>query len=910
MAAAPRRRWHSRGYLVTMGTVLALAAGLGLTVLGLGSADQAVASYDAASWVWSQAKGEVARINGVTAKVDTRVDVPKARGHQLQVTQNDRFVILRDVTTGEIGSMDLTTLKEYWNGQSTSGIGVRVALKDDAAFVIDAVQGTVQQIDPRTLGGIGQALHFPPGITGGAFDGKGLLWIASPSEGTVTAVTPAPLPSGAPEGGAPEGGAPEGGAPEGGTPEGGGTAGGGTAGGGAEPAKARTQAVAQPSHDLTISTLNDGVAVLNRTTNDLTTVLDDQSKPQKTRLPLAGPGSLPSHTDGRTVPVTVPDARHVYVVGDGGGMRSDFAVPGNGTALQPAVAWQGYFYVADSATGSVHVFDAAGAPQKDIAFQRPGGPLELEVREGYLFINAPGSSTARVIDDAHAVRSVDKYADDILGGDPPPVPPKAQTPPPPPKPKPRKPVATKPGAPRNVKATAGNAEARVTWQAAAPNGAAITRYVVVGADKTFQVGADQRALTVTGLVNGETYQFAVHAVNAKGDGPERTSNPVRPTAEVPDAPAAVTAEAKPDGSVAVTWPAANGQGLAITRYTVTAIAEGGSAPIGDTDGTTLTIADGRLEYGKQYAFTVVAVNERGAGSKASPVSASVVPFTKPAAPENVQAATDSAQAGAVTVSWQAAADHGRPIQKYVVTAGGKTTEVTDGTGVTLTGFGAGENVAVEVKAVNEAGESEPGSATAQTVSLPKVTVTGSSSADWKSITARFSVDGGGVAQDKVTCSIAAGGRTASGNCSSLTVTGLNKPGTSFDYTITASNVAGQGQAGGKAGTADLIGTATCRNGQDGATKTYCDADVAGRNGNEIFAVPDQGGKQVGWVPNGTKLTAYCKSLNGDDVDSYIYNSQKKSSTWIYVNYKGKNYIPWAWLNFADDDATLKAMPTC
>ena len=35
MAAAPKRRWLSKGYLVTMGTVLAVTVGLGLTVLGL-----------------------------------------------------------------------------------------------------------------------------------------------------------------------------------------------------------------------------------------------------------------------------------------------------------------------------------------------------------------------------------------------------------------------------------------------------------------------------------------------------------------------------------------------------------------------------------------------------------------------------------------------------------------------------------------------------------------------------------------------------------------------------------------------------------------------------------------------------------------------------------------------------------
>src|SRR6201995_1035383 len=108
-----KRPWRTRGGLVTIGTVMALVTGLGLTVLGLGAADQAVASYDAASWVWSRSKGEMARINGVTAKVDTRVDVPKTQGHLVQVSQSDRFVILRDVDTGLISTMDLTTLQVF-----------------------------------------------------------------------------------------------------------------------------------------------------------------------------------------------------------------------------------------------------------------------------------------------------------------------------------------------------------------------------------------------------------------------------------------------------------------------------------------------------------------------------------------------------------------------------------------------------------------------------------------------------------------------------------------------------------------------------------------------------------------------------------------------------------------------------
>jgi hypothetical protein len=496
---------------------------------------------------------------------------------------------------------------------------------------------------------------------------------------------------------------------------------------------------------------------------------------------------------------------------------------------------------------------------------------------------------------------VDKYADDVLGGDKPPVP---QDPPPPPKPK--KPPVSKPSAPRNVRAAAGNAEARVSWQSANPNGAPITRYVVTGAGRTVQVGADQRSVNVTGLTNGETYRFEVYAVNRKGNGPSRTSNPVRPTAEVPDAPTAVTAEARPDGTVAVTWPAANGQGLEIERYAVTAVAEGGSAPVGEADRPELIIKDGELEYGKQYAFTVVAINERGAGSEASPVSNSVVPYAKPGQPGDVQAATVGDKAGTISVSWTPSADNGRPITRYVVSAAGRSTDVTGGTAATLSGFGAGETVIVEVHAVNDAGTGDPGTATARTVAKPTVTITGSSST-FNTATVTFSVDAGG---GSASCKIAAdnGGGSATGKCSSLALSKL-KPSTNYTFTVTASNAAGSAAKTRAQATKALYGTATCINGQDGDTATYCDSDVEGRNGNEIFSVADQNNdKQVGWVRNGTRLQAYCKK-SGDHVDSYIYNDRKASTIWIQVNYKGRNYIPWAWLNLdgGDDPAVL---PNC
>jgi Fibronectin type III domain len=284
----------------------------------------------------------------------------------------------------------------------------------------------------------------------------------------------------------------------------------------------------------------------------------------------------------------------------------------------------------------------------------------------------------------------------------------------------------------------------------------------------------------------------------------------------------------------------------------------------------------------------------------------VVPYAKPGKPGDVQAATVGDKAGTISVSWNPSADNGRPITRYVVSAGGRSTDVTGGSAATLTGFGAGETVGVEVRAVNEAGTGEPGAATARTVAKPTVTITGSSST-FNTATVTFSVDAGG---GTATCTIAAnnGGGSATGKCSSLQLAKL-KPSTTYTFTVTAGNAAGSAARTRVQATKALYGTATCINGQDGDTRTYCNSDVAGRNGNEIFTVTRQDNdQQAGWVPNGTRLQAYCKK-SGEHVDSYIYNDRKASTIWIQVNYKGRTYIPWAWLNLdgGDDPAVL---PNC
>jgi hypothetical protein len=846
--------------VVTITVVVAMVAAMGLTLLGLGVADHAVANYDASSWLWSSSKSEMARVNGVTSRVDTRLQVPSAQGHAMQVTQTDRWLILRDLSTGQISAIDLATLQVSATTKSTAGIGVSVALYKDAAFVIDAVQGVVRQLDPRSLAPIGEPVRYPPGISGGVFDGDGRLWIGVPTEGTVSAVTAAPLPSGKAAGGA---------------------------GGGLSPKLVQTLAIAAPSHDLTMSALDNGVAVLDRTTSTLTTFRGGEQRSMP--LDLSGPGAMPNRTNGGDVPVTVVDNRHVYVIN--GAAVHEFAVPGEGGELRPAVAWAGRLYVADDATGTVYVLNTNGQLVNKITVPGANGPLELEVRESYLFINAPNSGSARVVDDKNQVRTVDKYANDILGGDPP------KDPPPPPPP-PRKPRVSPPGPPKSVVATAGNTTARVTWQPAAANGAAISKYVVEADGKSYDVGANQRALDVTGLTNGQTYRFTVHAVNAKGAGPSRTSNPVVPSSEVPDPPASVTAKENKDGTVTVSWPAANGQGHDIKKYAVTAVSAGANAPAGESTGTELVVPAGTLEYGQQYAFTVIAINDKGTGSKASPPSNTVVPYTAPGRPAALDASTVGSQKGAIRVTWQPAADNGRAITKYVVSGGGQSQDVTNGTSATLTGFGDGQNVSVKVHAVNEAGDGPDATATARTVAAPTVTVTGTSS-DHTSITVNISVnDGGGNAA----CSLSADGKTASGNCSSLTVAGL-LPSTDYNFTVQASNAAGQANATGSRATPSVTGKSVCVNNlssTDPAQHTWCNSAY---NGMEVFSGTSESSTRLGRGSNGQQFEAICKA-SGQPMNDYVYNPGKMGTSpndattdWIRVKYNGgTGYMSFAWFN--------------
>ncbi|GIH21322.1 fibronectin type III domain-containing protein [Rugosimonospora africana] len=850
------------GPYITVGTVVVVLAAACLTLFGLGAFDRAVAVYDPTAWLFSKAKGELGRVNGNTARVDTRVKVKGTAGHRVEVTQTDRNLIVRDLDTGVVSSLDLATLQIAASLNTPPGQGIRIAMHGNSAYLLDEVHGQIRQVDPLTLKPIGSVVNFSPGMRGGDFDTDGKLWLALPSEGTVVSVTPA-------------------------------------AETGKSPA-VESQTVAEPSHDLNLSVLDKGVAVLDQTADQLVTVLGSQIT--KTPLSDADQGLLPPRTSGTDVPVTMPDRRQVDAVSHPS--VSQYKVPGNGNSLSPAVAWAGWYYVADDAAGAVYVLNQSGTMVDQIQFPRGSGQLELQVRDDYLYINSVDGTTARVVNKAHKVSTVNKYPNDVPGGDPPP--------PPPVQPPPQKPQAGPPGAPRSVVASAGNATVHLTWGSAPSNGSAIQKYVVNGDGREFTAGAGQRALDITGLTNGKTYTFSVYAVNAKGEGPKRDSNPVVPTSEVPDPPASVTAHEQKDGTVSVSWAAGNGLGHKVANYQLTANGPDGPAQTWQVNGskTSFTVPAGTLTYGTQYAFSVVTVNDIGAGSKASPLSGSVVPYTLPSTPTGVTAKSSTTAAGAVNVSWSASESNGRAITGYVVSYNG-TTKTVDGsaTSATLTGLTGGKAVSITVAATNAAGTS-PKSKAVSAAAIGKPTITlGSPSVSYNTITIPFSVNaGGGTA--KCTATATSSGLPdgkASGSCTSFKLTGV-APGGKYTVKVTVTNEVGSAVASNTATPTKVTGTVTCIK-QPG--DSYCNGGIG------IYNHPAQ--VESNTIPpnamNGKTYPAYCQTPGGTNTQepgggttlhAGVYNNNKTSSVWIKISTSAV-YIPYVWLNFG---VSLDTLPSC
>ena len=272
--------------------------------------------------------------------------------------------------------------------------------------------------------------------------------------------------------------------------------------------------------------------------------------------------------------------------------------------------------------------------------------------------------------------------------------------------------ATVPNAPENLTATPGNAEVTLSWDAPDDDGgSAIEDYEYkVDSGEWVSTEGTTTTYTVTGLTNGDTYEFRVRAVNDAGNGAESEPISATPTT-VPSAPLNLEG-VRGNAEVTLSWDAPDDDGgSAIEDYEYKV----DSGEWVSTEGTTTTYTVTGLTNGDTYEFRVRAVNDAGNGAESEPISAT--PTTVPSAPLNLEGVRGNAE---VTLSWDAPDDGGSAIERYEYKVDSGEWVSTEGTTTTytVTGLTNGDTYEFRVRAVNDAGngaESEPISATPTTV---------------------------------------------------------------------------------------------------------------------------------------------------------------------------------------------------
>ncbi len=352
-----------------------------------------------------------------------------------------------------------------------------------------------------------------------------------------------------------------------------------------------------------------------------------------------------------------------------------------------------------------------------------------------------------------------------------------------------------PGAPQSVSATAGNAQASVSWTAPVSNTPATTSYTVAASqDASKTCTTSGTSCTVTGLTNGTAYSFSVTATNGLGTGAAGVSGSVTPVT-TPGIPTLLSVTPG-NATATLVWmaPASEG-GSAITGYSVQANGNN-SIVTGCTAlnaGATTCQATG-LANDTAYAFAVAASNAQGTGSYSAPQS--VTPRAPSLAPATqtvngvlgtaitpTLALTPSNFSGSVTYT-AAGLPAGLYLDGSTGVISGTPTSAQASAATTITGTGASGNATATVNiSVSAAAPSAPVGAGA-TAGNAQATVNWFAPSD---------NGGASIIDYTVTSAPAGGGCTASAPATTCNVTGLAN-GTAYRFTVTARNSAGSSPA--------------------------------------------------------------------------------------------------------------------
>ena len=214
-------------------------------------------------------------------------------------------------------------------------------------------------------------------------------------------------------------------------------------------------------------------------------------------------------------------------------------------------------------------------------------------------------------------------------------------------------TASVPSGPTNLTVTPGSAGATLHWTASAsgsPTSYSIFRGTATDGEATTPVGTVSGTTTTftdTGLTNGKTYFYNVAANNSVGVSPDTNEVSVSPGSATTAPPAPTGLSANPaDSEIDLTWnPSAGATSYSV--YRGTAPGAEGATPVGTT--TTDSFADTGLANGTGYYYTVSASNAAGASAKTAETN--TVPTSAVVAPPVPFGVVITPSAGQINLQW-------------------------------------------------------------------------------------------------------------------------------------------------------------------------------------------------------------------------------------------------------------------
>ena len=374
-----------------------------------------------------------------------------------------------------------------------------------------------------------------------------------------------------------------------------------------------------------------------------------------------------------------------------------------------------------------------------------------------------------------------------------------------------------PQAPTGLTLTNGTSQtAQLSWTAPTDTGgSSITnysiQYQVVGAGSwtTFSHSASTTtSATITGLTNGQSYNFQVAAINGTGTGPyAQVTNGV--IGSLPDVPTSLSITSG-DASASLSWTApANTGGSSITDYVVQYQVNGFGEPwvtVPHTPSATTTATITGLTNGITYNFQVAAVTAIGTGSFVTSSPTNII--WTPSAPLNLQAVAGNQSA---SLSWSDPADGGGDaltdfVIQYQAQGAGSWATFAHGTSpihsVTITGLTNGTTYLFRVAAVSGAGTGPYGNTATALVAVvpaaPSSLHLSSVAGNILSLSWAAPTDTGGSSVTSYKVYYRQYGSSqwllaGTATTTAYSFTGLTS-GTDYDFEVTAQNAIGEGAA--------------------------------------------------------------------------------------------------------------------